>query len=131
MTIPLEKKLGLKPGMRVRLINEPDDYAKLLGPVIHETTVAPRLSGAFDFIHYFASNPQKLTKDFPRLRDRLKPDGTLWISWPKKASGIDSGLSDQIVRRIGLSHGLVDVKIASVSEVHSALKFVWRLKDRK
>ena len=72
----------------------------------------------------------ELTRNFPRLASKLKPNGMLWIAWPKKASGVETDLADYNVRQIGLDAGLVDVKVCAVNEVWSGLKFVIRVKDR-
>ena len=86
--------------------------------------------GPLDFGMLFVSGRKVLGKQFPRLRDRLVPNGMLWVAWPKKASGVETDLSEPLVRSIGLEAGLVDVKICAVDETWSGLKFVRRLKDR-
>ncbi|MFL5593647.1 MAG: hypothetical protein ACJ785_03425 [Gemmatimonadaceae bacterium] len=78
----------------------------------------------------FVAAKSELVRSFPRLRDRLVSNGMLWVSWPKKASGVASDLSEGIVRTVGLELGLVDVKVCAVDETWSGLKFVRRLKDR-
>jgi len=92
--------------------------------------VKPVTRGALDFAMLFVRKASELKKGFPRLRDRLESNGVLWVAWPKKASGVETDLSDNIVRVIGLDLGLVDVKVCAVDEVWSGLKFVRRLKDR-
>lgn len=86
--------------------------------------------GPLDFALLFVTARSELVKSFPRLRDRLVANGMLWVSWPKKASGVTTDLSEGIVRTIGLELGLVDVKVCAVDETWSGLKFVRRLKDR-
>jgi len=86
--------------------------------------------GTLDFAILFVRSASELEKKFPRLRDRLESNGALWVSWPKKASGVESDLSEGIVRTIGLEAGLVDVKVCAVDDTWSGLKFVRRLKDR-
>ena len=86
--------------------------------------------GTLDFAILFVRRISDLKKGFPRLRDRLESNGTLWVSWPKKASGVETDLSENIVRDIGLEAGLVDVKVCAVDETWSGLKFVRRLRDR-
>jgi hypothetical protein len=86
--------------------------------------------GDLDFAIVFARGKSGLKKDFPRLRDRLVSNGALWVAWPKKASGVETDLSENIVRSIGLEAGLVDVKVCAVDHTWSGLKFVRRLKDR-
>ena len=81
-------------------------------------------------IHYYTDTKSDLEKQFPSLKKLLAPDATLWISWPKAASGKQTDLNENIVRDIGLKYGLVDVKVIAVDEIWSGLKFVYRLKDR-
>lgn len=85
---------------------------------------------AIDFAMIFTKSKAELTKEFARLAKVLSPAGMLWISWPKKSSGVATNLDENVVRDIGLAAGLVDVKVCAVTEVWSGLKFVRRLKDR-
>lgn len=82
------------------------------------------------FIHFFARSRSELEGEFPRLKAALTKNGLLWISWPKKSSGIESDLSDRVVQKIGLKGGLVDVKVGSIDDNWSGMRFVYRLKDR-
>ena len=84
-----------------------------------------------DFAMVFTKSEAALTKDFKRFARQLAPAGMLWISWPKKSSGVTTDVDENIVREIGLTVGLVDVKVCAVTEVWSGLKFVRRLKDRR
>jgi len=92
--------------------------------------VKPVTRGTLDFAMLFVRTASDLKKGFPRLRDRLESNGVLWVSWPKRTSGVETDLSDNVVRAIGLDAGLVDVKVCAVDETWSGLKFVRRLKDR-
>jgi hypothetical protein len=92
--------------------------------------VKPVTRGDLDFAMLFVRGKSDLKKGFPRLRDRLVSNGALWVAWPKKASGVETDLSEGTVRSIGLEAGLVDVKVCAVDETWSGLKFVRRLKDR-
>ena len=78
----------------------------------------------------FTKSKAALAKEFKRIGKRLAPAGMLWISWPKKSSGVATDVDENIVREIGLAAGLVDVKVCAVTEVWSGLKFVRRVKDR-
>lgn len=127
---PLLKKLGIKPGSRLIILNAPENYAQTLGELPENVTVAAALSGPLDFIHFFATRRDALAAEFPRLKQALDPAGMLWISWPKRAAKVETDLTEDIIRAIGLDNGLVDVKVAAVDEVWSGLKFVFRLKDR-
>ena len=125
---PLVDKLGIKPGARLYFVSEPRDFAGLLGGLPDGTRVASR--GSLDFAMLFVKARSELEKRFARLRDRLEPNGMLWVAWPKKASGVETDLTEGIVRTFGLESGLVDVKVCAVDDTWSGLKFVRRLKDR-
>lgn len=127
---PLVKKLGYKPGMRVRLINEPPHYFTLLGPLPDDIKYIKTARSECDFIHLFAKNNASLDRALPAAVKQLASDGMLWISWPKKTSSITTDLVEGIIRETGLAAGLVDVKICAVDDDWSGLKFVFRLKDR-
>jgi len=126
----LADKLGIKPGFVVAILGEPEGYRATLGRLPEGVTEKPRGSAACDFIHFFARDTKGLERAFPPLKRRLKPAGMLWVSWPKRASGVATDLGEAVVREIGLSNGLVDVKVAAVDETWSGLKFVIRLSDR-
>ena len=127
---PLVEKLGMKPGMRVFLINPPDHYSTLLGSFPDGASMAKSLKGPLDLIHLFTSSTKDLDKQFARAKKQLAYNGALWVSWPKGSSGVKTDLNENVVREIGLEQGLVDVKICAVDETWSGLKFVYRLKDR-
>jgi hypothetical protein len=129
---PLVKKLGFKEGFRAALINPPKGFHNELGPLPNDVRiVAGPLPKGLDLILLFAESQQTLKKEFPRLAQKLAENGMLWIGWPKKASGMPTDLSENLIRQIGLDAGLVDVKVCAVNDVWSGLKFVYRLKDRK
>lgn len=125
---PLIDKLGIKPQSRVQFVSEPPNFPALLGPLPPGCRTAMR--GELDFAIVFVTTRAGLEKRFDRLRDRLKSNGMLWISWPKKTSGVASDLTEKVVREIGLSKGLVDVKVCAIDETWSGLKFVRRVRDR-
>jgi hypothetical protein len=126
---PLPKKLGIKAGFRVRLANAPVEVRAELRESLAECTVA-KDGSALDFAMIFTKSRAELIKEFSRLAKLLTPAGMLWVSWPKKSSGVASELDESLVRGIGLDAGLVDVKVCAVTEVWSGLKFVRRVKDR-
>lgn len=124
-------KLGVKPGARLIVMRSPAGYMELLSGIEERAKVVTRLgSRRFDFIQYFATSEQQLGAVMPNLASYLEPNGTLWVSWAKRSSKLHTGLTDNIVRELGLKAGLVDVKVASVTEDWSGLKFVYRLADR-
>jgi hypothetical protein len=125
---PLIDKLGIKPGARLKFVSEPKGFDALLGKLPEGSRIAT--SGALDFAMLFVKARSDLEKGFPRLRDRLEPNGMLWVAWPKKISGVETDLTEGVVRTFGLEAGLVDVKVCAVDDTWSGLKFVRRLKDR-
>ncbi len=126
---PLPKKLGIKAGFRVRLANAPTEVRAELSEALAECSVVKQAS-ALDFAMLFTQARAQLTKEFSRMARLLAPAGMLWVSWPKKSSGVATDLDGNVVRRIGLDAGLVDVKVCAVTEIWSGLKFVRRVKDR-
>ena len=126
---PLPRKLGLKPGLRVCLLDVPGDVKAELRQALADCRTVK--SGPLDYAHLFVKKQSDLKSKFSCLAQELAPAGMLWVSWPKKSSGVSSDLDENIVRKIGLDAGLVDVKVCAVSETWSGLKFVIRLKDRE
>lgn len=127
---PLPQKLGFKPGTRYLLVGAPDDYTRTLGALPDGCTACRPRDMDLNLIQFFTSSAKALTSHFAPLAAKLQPAGALWISWPKKSSGVATDVTETDVRRIGLAAGLVDVKVCAVDEVWSGLKFVRRLKDR-
>ena len=128
-TRPLREKLGIVPGDRACFVGAPEGYVDAL-ELPPGVAVQVRLRGRFDFIQLFACSAAELRRRLPALRRALEPDGMLWLSWPKKSSGVVTDLDDSVVRRAGLDAGLVDVKVCAVDEVWSGLRFVFRTADR-
>jgi len=127
---PLPKKLGIKDGQRVALVGIPASVkAQLKSALAGCEVVKP--SALLNFVMLFVKTQADLKKEFVSLAKKLAPAGILWVSWPKKSSGVGSDLDENIVRRIGLEIGLVDVKVCAVDDVWSGLKFVIRVKDRQ
>jgi hypothetical protein len=110
---PLPKKLCIKEGARVALVNAPPDFEKALGAL-------PEGAGS----------RAELVRRFESLAARIAADGSLWVAWPKRASGVETDLAEPYVRQHGLDVGLVDVKVCAVDETWSGLRFVYRLRDR-
>ncbi len=128
---PLVKKLGIKAGQSAAVVNAPKDFlAKELQPLPENVTLASTGLKQLDFIMLFVDSAKALNKELPRLKAKLKSDGSFWVSWPKKSSGVETDLTFDVVQQSGLKIGLVDVKIAAVNDIWSGLKFVYRLKDR-
>lgn len=126
----LVEKLGIKAGARIAILSAPRGYERILGRLPPTAIRRSRAAGSLDFIHFFATRRRQLERRFSHLERALGSAGALWISWPKKASGVPTDLTEDVIRGIGLAHGLVDVKVCAVDAVWSGLKFVRRLKDR-
>ena len=127
---PLPKKLGIKEGSRIALVNAPKDFESELGELPNNVEFIKRPTKSLDIILLFVLTERALLRDFAKLAAKLTANGMIWTAWPKKSSGVATDLSEQRVREIGLEAGLVDVKICAIDETWSGLKFVYRLKDR-
>jgi hypothetical protein len=127
---PLPKKLGIKSGFRVQLVDAPPEVRSELKVELAGCEIVSDGKLPLDFAMCFTKSKPTLAKEFKRIAKLLAPAGMLWVSWPKKSSGVATDLDENIVRDIGLSAGLVDVKVCAVTEVWSGLKFVRRVKDR-
>lgn len=127
---PLAKKLGIKEGSRIGLVNAPKGFESELGKLPDKAEFVKRLTNSLDILLLFVLSQHALSRDFARLAKKLASNGMIWIAWPKKSSGVTTDLSFDSVQRIGLDAGLVDVKICAIDDTWSGLKFVYRLKDR-
>ena len=127
---PLPKKLGIKEGSRIALVNAPKDFESELGELPDNVEFLKRPTKSLDIILFFVLTERALAQDFAKLAAKITANGMIWIAWPKKSSGVVTDLSEQRVREIGLNAGLVDVKVCAIDETWSGLKFVYRLKDR-
>lgn len=126
---PLPKKLGIKDGLRVRLLAMPPEVRGELKPSLSGCEIAPNGKKPVDLMIWFTKSRADL-EEFDHLALQITPAGMLWVCWPKKSSGVATDLNENIVRAIGLATGMVDVKVCAVTEIWSGLKFVRRLKDR-
>lgn len=127
---PLVQKIGIKPGHRIILRNHPPSFLKDLGSMPDGAELTEKLTEKANVIVCFTDRKAELQKNFAKLAGKLVQDGMLWISWPKKASGMATDLNEDLVREIGLHCGLVDVKVCAIDNTWSGLKFVIRTKDR-
>jgi hypothetical protein len=123
---PLPQKLGLKPDAAACVLHAPAGYAAMLGYALESSLVRSE----YDWLQAFFMSRDELSNMFATLKTHVAKDGQLWISWPKKAAKQATDLDENIVREIGLTAGLVDVKVAAIDDTWSALKFVYRLQDR-
>ncbi|MBS1503303.1 MAG: DUF3052 family protein [Bacteroidetes bacterium] len=127
---PLAKKLGIKDGFYIDLINAPDYYLQLftdLPPNLHFENEADK---KIDFIHFFTKSRVEYEALLPGLKNKIKPNGMIWVSWPKKSSKIATDVTENDIRDLALKAGLVDIKVCAVDEIWSGLKLVIPVKDR-
>lgn len=127
---PLVKKIGVKPGHRVLLVNAPKDFAKTMGE-LPENGKTVTQGNAFDVGIVFVTSTADLEKNLRVLHRAMEQNGMIWAAWPKKTSGLRTDLVENKVRDIGLAAGLVDVKVCAIDDTWSGLKFVIRLADRQ
>jgi len=128
---PLPKKLGIRVGHRVALLGAPTAFEETLG-LPDGVTVGKSARGAHtvDVIVLFAKAMRDLTKGLATAAKALAYDGGLWVAWPKKASGVPTDVTENLVREKGLGIGLVDNKVCAIDETWSGLRLVYRVKDR-
>jgi hypothetical protein len=124
---PLPRKLGIKPGHRVLLLRAPEGFALDLP---EGATVSTRASGVADVIVAFHLRRAELARRMPALRERMRPAAGLWIAWPKRASKVETDLTEDVVRELALANTLVDNKVCAIDETWSGLRLVIRLRDR-
>lgn len=123
---PLAKKLGITERSRVATKYAPDDYVQLLKPVPSGVVFEKNVSQNTDIVHVFSDKKSSLTAELVALRKSIRSDAVVWVSWPKKASKVQTDITEDTVRELALPLGFVDVKVCSVSEVWSGLKLVVR-----
>ena len=120
----MAKKLGIKAEHRLALLGAPDGFEIPELPAGVEARTSAR--GVHDVIVSFHTSRAELAKRLPTLMRALDVDGGLWISWPKKASGVDTDITEDVVREVALPAGLVDVKVCAVDETWSGLRLCLR-----
>jgi hypothetical protein len=126
----LIKKLGIKPEMKVLIINKPDDYYKLLGVDI--TDQSCKKNETPDFIHLFVKSVKEFESEMKALKNIYKNNSTvIWVSWYKKAAKMSTDITEDVIRNYALKNDLVDVKVCAVSDLWSGLKLVVPLAKRK
>lgn len=123
---PLWKKLGIKPGTRVKTKNAPDDYLKLIAPIPDNVIVSSRLRIDVNIWHLFTTSKTEMHRTLLAAKAEIQQDGMIWVSWPKKTSGVASEVMESTVREVALPMGLVDVKVCAVDDTWSGLKLVIR-----
>jgi len=123
---PLAKKLGIKESGNVLAVGAPNEYRAMLEPLPKGVTFQPRLMASTDIVHLFTTKRAELEKSLARYREELRPDGMVWVSWPKKAAKVATDITEDTIREVALPLGFVDVKVCAVDEVWSGLKLVIR-----
>jgi len=127
---PLAKKLGIKEGFNIKLINAPEYYLQLFLDFPSNTKIIKDDLTKINFIHFFPVNAGELNNKILALKKQLHPDGMIWISWYKKSAKIPTDVTEDIIRTLALKNGLVDIKVCAVDELWSGLKLVIPVKDR-
>ena len=130
---PLPQKLGIKPGCQLALVGAPADFAATLGPLPKavKPVVLGRAKGPFDVIVAFFSSEADFKSKLPKLEQALAQAGGLWIAWPKRASGVETDMTEDVVRKHALPRGLVDNKVCAIDAIWSGLRLVIRIENRK
>ena len=130
---PLIQKLGIKPGAKVALLHAPNGYEKTLGKLPADVKPSASLTAKaeYQFVQFFTKSRADLEKMLPKLRKNIAHDGMIWVSWPKKSSGVTTDITEDIIRNTALALELVDVKVCAVDETWSGLKLVIPVKLRK
>ena len=127
---PLAKKLGIQAGAFVRAVDAPGNYAQLLEPLPPNVTFVERGADELDMVHLFTKSRAKLVKYLDDYKNKIKQNGSIWVSWPKKSSGVLSEVTEDTIRQVALPLGLVDVKVCAVDDTWSGLKLVIRKENR-
>ena len=127
---PLAKKLGIKEDHRVAFPGAPAGFTELLGELPPGVEVRSRASRPLDVIVFFTKRRAELERRLPALRRAMDPAAGLWIAWPKRASGVETDMTEDVARELGLANRLVDNKVAAIDETWSGLRLVIRLADR-
>jgi Protein of unknown function (DUF3052) len=127
---PLAKKLGIKDGARVFLVNAPGDYARMVAPLPGGVRMVKRIDHETDLIHIFTTRRRDLDTALLRAMKLMRPNAAIWVSWPKRSSGAATDVTEDTIREVALPLGLVDIKVCAVDDTWSGLKLVIR-KERR
>jgi hypothetical protein len=127
----LAKKLGIKPGMIIHVVNAPVDYATLVDPFPENVVISSKAEPELDMVHIFTKSRSELLASLKTFQGKIKQNGIIWVSWPKKSSGVPSEVTEDTVREVALPLRLVDIKVCAVDETWSGLKLVIRKENRR
>ena len=128
---PLAQKLGIKPAMTVTVMNEPANYRQLLGEGADGVEFSGRVGSDSTFVHLFTTGRGELEKQLSRLRKKIPDTAMIWVSWPKKSTGVPTDVTEDVIRTVALPLGFVDVKVCAIDETWSGLKLMVRRANRK
>ncbi|MBR1091186.1 DUF3052 family protein [Bradyrhizobium manausense] len=127
---PIVQKLGIKPGFCIFVDGLSMAYRHVVGELPDGVRLAKTTKPPLDMVHLFAAEAKGLAAKLSLYRKAIAPEGMIWVSWPKKASGVATDVTEALVRETALANGLVDIKICAVNETWSGLKLVIPVKDR-
>ena len=127
---PLARKLGIREGSRLALVHAPDALPELDDSLPDAVEVLQRPRDPVDVVVAFFTRRAAFEREFARLAGLIVQNGGLWIAWPKRASGVETDLDENLIRNFGLAAGLVDNKVCAIDATWSGLRFVVRLRDR-
>jgi hypothetical protein len=127
---PLPKKLGIKEGARVAFLQAPEGFDETVAPLPDGVSVALRAGQGMDIVVFFTKKRAELEDRIARLRDAIAPAGGLWVGWPKRSSGVETDMTEDVVREVALPLGLVDTKVCAIDETWSGLRLVIRVEER-
>ena len=121
---------GLKAGSNLVVAGAPEDYRHLIAPAPEGMRIGSRLDSSTDIVHLFSTQRAELERFLLSCRSKLGPDAAIWVSWPKKSSGVSTDITEDTIREVALPLGFVDIKVCAVSDVWSGLKLVIRKSER-
>ena len=121
---PVVQKLGIKPGFCIFATGLSSAYGDVVGELPGDVTIRSRFKAPLDMVHLFTTTSRGLAVKLRDYRAAIEPDGMIWVSWPKKASGVATDLTENVIRDTALPLGLVDIKVCAIDDTWSGLKFV-------
>jgi hypothetical protein len=127
---PLPRKLGIKPGARILPVGAPQTYPALISPLPLNAALVSKLDDHVDIIHVFVTRKVELSRFLKTAHGKMRRDAALWVSWPKKAAGVATDVTENTIREVALPLGFVDIKVCAVDDTWSGLKLVIRKKNR-
>lgn len=127
---PLAKKLGIAGGATIHPVDAPENYLELLEPLPQNVQMVSRIDAKTDIVHIFSAKRTHLSKSIAAALAKLRPDGVIWVSWPKKSAKVPTDITEDTIREIALPLGLVDIKVCAVDDTWSGLKLVVRKEKR-